>query len=247
MGYRSDLIGVVGENLARARLQALGWRVPDEDFLGGNTPDLDLTATSPDGSITVEIQVKTTTTDGKISWQKPGREQVDPWIEQAAAKGHLAAFVMIRADEKSVWVERDLHRRGFFFPEPEIMQVTAMTAQDFGDLVDQRRAEYGQLKRQRLYRGQGVIGEPLSPDKMKVPVIVDDGQPLEDFLSWLEQLPPDARLVLATSLFDDVTAALREHGSATLDEHCYYFRCHTVMRYAPVRFRAGVRTELGDL
>jgi len=30
--------------------------------------------------------------------------------------------------------------------------------------------------------------------------------------------------VLATSLFGDVAAALREHGSATLDERCYYVR-----------------------
>jgi hypothetical protein len=30
--------------------------------------------------------------------------------------------------------------------------------------------------------------------------------------------------VLATSLFGDVAAALREHGSAALDEHCCYFR-----------------------
>jgi len=30
--------------------------------------------------------------------------------------------------------------------------------------------------------------------------------------------------LLATSLFGDVAAALREHGSATLDEHCCYFR-----------------------
>jgi hypothetical protein len=30
--------------------------------------------------------------------------------------------------------------------------------------------------------------------------------------------------VLATSLFGDVAAALREHGSATLDEHCCCFR-----------------------
>jgi hypothetical protein len=29
-----------------------------------------------------------------------------------------------------------------------------------------------------------------------------------------------SKRVLATSLFGDVTAALREHGSATLDEHC---------------------------
>ena len=34
----------------------------------------------------------------------------------------------------------------------------------------------------------------------------------------------DATLVLATSLFGDVPAALREHGSATLDEQCCYFR-----------------------
>jgi hypothetical protein len=27
-------------------------------------------------------------------------------------------------------------------PEPEILQMTATTAQEFGDLVDQRRAEY---------------------------------------------------------------------------------------------------------
>ena len=30
--------------------------------------------------------------------------------------------------------------------------------------------------------------------------------------------------MLATSLFGDVAAVLREHGSATLDEHCCYFR-----------------------
>jgi hypothetical protein len=133
MGYQSVLVGVVGEHLARARLQALGWRVPDGDFLGGNTQDLDLVDTSPDDSVAVEIQVKTTTTDdGKIRWQKPGRKQVDPWIAQAAFGGRLAAVVMMRADEESVWVESDPHRSGFFFPEPEILQMTAMTALDFG-------------------------------------------------------------------------------------------------------------------
>ena len=34
-GYQSAVVGVVGEHLARARLQALGWQVPDGDFLGG--------------------------------------------------------------------------------------------------------------------------------------------------------------------------------------------------------------------
>jgi hypothetical protein len=29
---------------------------------------------------------------------------------------------------------------------------------------------------------------------------------------------------IPASLSGDVAAALREHGSATLDEHCYYFR-----------------------
>src|SRR5947208_16405954 len=40
------------------------------------TQDGDLIATSPDGSVAVETQVKTATTNGKIRWQKPGREQV---------------------------------------------------------------------------------------------------------------------------------------------------------------------------
>ena len=186
MGYQSDLVGVVGEHLARSRIEAAGWQVPDENFLGGNTHDLDLIATSPTGSFALECQVKTTTTEGKIRWQKPGRAQLDPWIAQAIARGRLAVFVMIQADENSVRIEPDLHRRGYFFPEPEILQITAMTAQDFGDLVDQRRTEYGQQKRQRLYRGQGVIGEPLSPDKLRVPVVVDDGQPLARFLHGLE-------------------------------------------------------------
>jgi hypothetical protein len=186
MGYQSDLVGVVGEHLARTRIEAAGWQVPDENFLGGNTQDLDLIATSPDGCFAVECQVKTTTTDGKIRWQKPGRAQVDPWIAQAAARGRLAVFVMIQADEKSVRVEPDLHRHGYFFPAPGILQITAMTAQDFGDLVDQRRAEYGQQKRQRLYRGQGVVGELLSPDKLMVPVVVGDGQPLARFLRGIE-------------------------------------------------------------
>jgi hypothetical protein len=36
-------------------------------------------------------------------------------------------------------------------PEPEILQMTATTGQEFGDLVDQRRAEYGHQKRQRKH------------------------------------------------------------------------------------------------
>jgi hypothetical protein len=185
MRHQSDLIGMVGEHLARTRLQALGWRVPDEDFLGGNTPDLDLIATSPDGSVAVEFQVKTTTTAREIKWQKPGREKVDTWIAKTEANGLLAAFIMIQADEGSVWVKPDPHRRGYFFPAPAILQMTAMTAEDFGDLVDQRRIEYGQRKRQRLSQGRGVIGEPLLPENLLIPVFVDDGQPLEDFLACL--------------------------------------------------------------
>lgn len=190
MGYQSVLVGFVGEYLTRARLETLGWKVPDEDFLSGNTPDLDLTATSPDGSVTVEFQVKTTT-DGDIRWKKPGREKVDPWIAKAETRGRLTAVVMIWANEKSVWLKPDPDRRGYFFPGPEILQMTAMTARDFGDLVDQRRAEYGQQTRRRLYRGRGRVGEPLSPDDLMLPVSVGDGQSLEDFLAWLQL--PDGR------------------------------------------------------
>jgi hypothetical protein len=153
--------------------------------------DLDLIATSPDGSVGVEFQVKTTTT-GEIKWQKPGREKVDPWIAQAEANGRVAAFIMIHADEDSVWVESDPHRRGYFFPVPVIFQMTAMTAQDFGDLVDRRRTAYGQRTRQRLSRGRGVIGEPLLPEKLLIPAYVDDGQPLEDLLASLRQRPDAA-------------------------------------------------------
>lgn len=153
-------------------------------------PDLDLTATSPDGSVTVEFQVKTTT-DGDIRWKKPGREKVDPWIAKAETRGRLTAVVMIWANEKSVWLKPDPDRRGYFFPGPEILQMTAMTARDFGDLVDQRRAEYGQQTRRRLYRGRGRVGEPLSPDDLMLPVSVGDGQSLEDFLAWLQL--PDGR------------------------------------------------------
>jgi hypothetical protein len=188
MGYKNDLVGLVGEHLARIRLQALGWQVPDVNFLGGNTPDLDLIATSPDDAIAVEFQVKTNTAGGKVHWAKPGRENVDPWIARAAAKSRLAAFIMIEADEESVRVEPDLHRRGYFFPEPMILQMTAMTAQDFGDLVDRERAEYGRRPRQRLSRGgKGVIGELLSPDGLWYPVDAGDGEPMADFLARIQQ------------------------------------------------------------
>jgi hypothetical protein len=72
------------------------------------------------------------------------------------------------------------------------LQMTAMTARHFGDLVDQRRIEYGQRKRQRLSRGQGVIGELLLPKNLLIPVFVDDGQGLNDFLAWLQQSPDAA-------------------------------------------------------
>jgi hypothetical protein len=37
-----------------------GWQVSDVNFLGGNTPDLDLIATSPDDTVVVEFQVRQT-------------------------------------------------------------------------------------------------------------------------------------------------------------------------------------------
>jgi hypothetical protein len=77
MGHGTAIIGAVGEHLAREHLQEAGWHVSDEDFRGGNTKHLDLIATSPDGSITLEIQVKATTTDhAGINCQKPGRAHV---------------------------------------------------------------------------------------------------------------------------------------------------------------------------
>jgi hypothetical protein len=165
------------------RLEAAGWRVPDKDFLSGNTKDLDLIATSPDGSVVVDIQVKASTSgDGRIHWQKPGRERVDPWVERAAVLGRQAAVIMIQADDESVRIEPDLHRPGYFIPDPRIVAMTAMTALDAGNLIDARRAEYGTRPRQRLSRGQGVIGELLSPDKLNYPIYVEDGKPLEDFL-----------------------------------------------------------------
>jgi hypothetical protein len=187
MRHATAIIGAVGEHLAREHLQEAGWHVSDEDFRGGNTQDLDLIATSPGGSTKLEIQVKATTTDhAGISWQKPGREVVDPWIAGAAARGHQAVFIMIQGDKASVRVEPDPDREGFFLPKPKVLQMTAMTTEDFGDLVDERRAEYGNYKRQRLYRGHGAIGEPLSPKNVRTPVYVDDGEPLEDFLKRRE-------------------------------------------------------------
>jgi hypothetical protein len=198
MGYKNVLVGVVGEHLALTRLQALGWQVPDGDFLGGNKKDLDLVATSPDGAVVVEFQVKTNTSGGKVHWAKPGRAEVDPWIARAAAAGRLAAFILIEAGEESVWIEPDPQRHGYFFPEPEILQMTALTAQDFGDLVDRERAAYGQRRRQRLSRGgKGVIGELLSPDDLRYPVDAGDGKPLQEFLARMWQRPAasaDSRL-----------------------------------------------------
>ena len=49
--------------------------------------------------------------------------------------------------------------------------------------------------------------------------------------------------VLATSLFDDVAAALREHGSATLDEHFCYFRRPTESWPAVVATCAAALTD----
>jgi hypothetical protein len=63
---------------------------------------------------------------------------------------------MIHADEESVWIEPDPHRPGFFIPYPEILQVTAMTAQDAGDLIDECRAEYG------MQPGRGSTGAGAS-------------------------------------------------------------------------------------
>jgi hypothetical protein len=83
MAYKEDLAGLVGEHLARIRLQTLGWQVPDLDFLQGNTLDLDLIASSPDDAMAVEFQVKTNTAGGKVHWAKQGRERVDPWIARA--------------------------------------------------------------------------------------------------------------------------------------------------------------------
>ena len=51
---------------------------------------------------------------------------------------------------------------------------------------------------------------------------------VEFFRRWNE-----APLVLATSLFGDVAAALREHGSAALDEHRCYLRWECDCRKNP--------------
>jgi Holliday junction resolvase-like predicted endonuclease len=186
MGFGSVIIGLVGEYLARERLQHAGWRTALENWKGGATPYLDLISTSPTESISIEVQVKTTTkASGGISWQKPGRATVDLWIEQAAARCRLAVVVMIHGDETSVSLEPDEARGGFFVPTPKVLQMTAITAEAFGDLVDERRAEYGTRRRQRTYRGRGIIGEPLSPDQLQIPIYVDDGTPIEDFLSEL--------------------------------------------------------------
>ena len=188
MGYQSAIVAVMGEHLAAAGLRQAGWSVSDAGWKGGNTEDLDLMATSADRTVTIEVQVKTTTAaDGRISWQKPGRQNVDPWIRKAKARGCHAVFILIQADESSITVEPDPGRGGFFVPYPRILQMTAMTARTFGDLADRRRAEYGRRRRQRLYRGKGVIGEPLSPDQLRYPVYVDDGEELETFLRRLKR------------------------------------------------------------
>ena len=188
MGYQSAIVAVTGEFLAAAGLRQADWPVSDTGWKGGSTEDLDLIATSADGTVTIEVQVKTTTAaDGRISWQKPGRPNVDPWIRKAEARGHHAVFILIQADESSVRVEPDPGRGGFFVPDPRILQMTAMTARTFGDLADRRRAEYGRRRRQRLYRGKGVVGEPLSPDRLRYPVYVDDGDELEAFLRRLKR------------------------------------------------------------
>lgn len=191
MGYGSTIIGVVGEYLARERLHRGGWVVRWE---GGSKKDRDLIATSPTSAVTIEIQVKATTSGNAwISWQKAGRAEVDPWIELAAARGRLAVIIMIQGDEDSVRIEPDEARGGFFVPTPRVLQMTAMAADAFGDLVDERRAEYGTRLRQRTYRGRGVVGEPLSPTGMQRPIFVDDGTPIEDFLTRLDAAPRISR------------------------------------------------------
>lgn len=165
------LVSLVGEYLAVAHIQELGWRVDRDEMFGGQRRHYDLRAVSPRGEV-AQVSVKTSTrAGGGLVWQRPGTETVAPWIAQAATAGERAVVLGMHVAPAGPVQQVE---GGFFFPTPDVLAIGALPADAWGRSVDVARAAYGAMPRKD---GRGM----LTASGLRYPLTVDE-------LDWLENV-----------------------------------------------------------
>lgn len=173
-GVRATLAGLWGELLVAERLESDGWQTELE---GGYTKGRDVVASHPNGP-RILVQVKATTkVKDIINWAKPGVEKVKPFIADAAKRKATAVFVLVHLGLPTADRDGDFLKLG----KPPVLAMTACTAAEWGQKVDEARLWYSQQKRQSWKLGDET-SEYLPASGCIHPCSVTDFQPLADFL-----------------------------------------------------------------
>ncbi len=182
-GTRSTLAGVFGELIALEELTRLDWKV---EHPGGFGRGHDLLACDPTGHYKAMIQVKATTKKlGIINWAKPGAEGVRKFVEAAGEAHAIAIMVLIHAEPADAsFIGDDL-----LVKRPQVLAITACTAQTWAKKVDEARLEYSKRLRKRRKEGQS---EYLPESGCIHPCAVDDFAELPRFLSTTFPSPPSS-------------------------------------------------------
>lgn len=183
-GTRSTLAGLWGEVLAQEALAAQGWTVSSEES-GGYRKAADFWAQYGESGKWLVGQVKATAKpSGSISWGKPGAEGVKPLLIKAARWDAHAIFVLLHLEPSDAY----LTNSRIIVTRPSVLNITGVTAEEWGVAVDRSRALYAS---QPYVRGN--LKGQLKPERGRLhPCRVQDFPPLDELLRKLNLEVGDA-------------------------------------------------------
>lgn len=172
---RSLATGFWGERLAVEELAQRGFIV---EWTGGQGADRDLTASRD--RLVLSVSVKATTkADGGIHWQKAGLSALEPWITRCRSEGSHPLMVLLHLDPAAMSVRYD--EAGLRLGRPQVLALTALTAPDWGRLVDDARQSYA-AKPYKKGAGKGLL---RPPDGLRYPATASDGRDLDEVIEGL--------------------------------------------------------------
>lgn len=176
-----SLSGLWGEALTVKSLRHAGF---DVDWEGGLKVGRDLVATRHER--TWHVQVKTTQKpNGWVAWARNGQAAYD-LDSRAKASGTTGAFyVTVQIDEAGAHTF-DLDKGLLSIHLPTAVRLTALTAQEWGDDVNEERKNYATRRRVRVGRLGEAIGEFHREDGVIYPLRSYDYPSLTEFVANLD-------------------------------------------------------------